>query len=411
MGNAPSRERRSRGAGLGWFASLALRRATAVESSIFRVGRIWFGARLCVWALALLVVGYSAPALAQSAPTLATGFSPATILVGQTSSLSFTITNPNVATTLTGVGFTDTLPAGATVPNASATVCGGTVTLTAPNTISISGATIAASGQCQFSVTVTGATAGTKLNTTSVVTSTEGGNGNSSTATLTVNNPSAPTLATGFSPSSILVGGTTSLTFTISNPNAGTSLTGVGFTDTLPVGATVPNASATVCGGTVTLTAPNSISMSGATVAASGQCQFSVTVTGATAGSKVNTTSLVTSIEGGNGNSSTATLIVNNPTAPSLAASFSPSSISIGQTTSLTFTISNPNAGTSLTGVGFTDTLPAGATVPNASVAVCGGTLTQTAPKQRFAVRRRRCRERAVRFQRDGDRSDSRHQG
>jgi uncharacterized repeat protein (TIGR01451 family) len=118
------------------------------------------GARLGAAILTLLFAFYAAPALAQSPPTIASSFSPSTILVNQTSSLAFTISNPNAGTSLTGVGFTDSLPAGVTVVNASATVCGGTVTLTSPGSISLSGATIAANAQCQFSVTVTGTTAG-----------------------------------------------------------------------------------------------------------------------------------------------------------------------------------------------------------------------------------------------------------
>jgi len=64
------------------------------------------------------------------------------------------------------------------VANASATVCGGTLTTTNPTGIALSGATINANRQCQFSVTVTGAAAGQYTNTSGNVTSTNGGTGN-----------------------------------------------------------------------------------------------------------------------------------------------------------------------------------------------------------------------------------------
>ncbi|MBK9339669.1 MAG: DUF11 domain-containing protein [Rhodoferax sp.] len=48
-----------------------------------------------------------------------------------------------------------------------------------------------------------------------------------------------------------------------------------------------------------------------------------------------------------------------NPLTPTLTKAFSPSSINVGGTSTLTFTVSNP-AGNSAQTVSFTDTLPAG---------------------------------------------------
>src|SRR5262245_44466438 len=106
-------------------------------------------------ALALLVAGYTATASAALPPTIVKSLSPSTVQVNQTSVLFFTITNPNTTGSLTGVGFTDTLPAGVTVPRTTATICGGTFTTTAPNSIALSGATIPANGSCTFTATVT----------------------------------------------------------------------------------------------------------------------------------------------------------------------------------------------------------------------------------------------------------------
>src|SRR5437016_6511334 len=207
----------------------------------------------------------------------------------------------------------------------------------------------------------------------------EGGTGTvRNTATLTVVAP--PTIAKVFNPSTISLNSTTSLTFTITNPAANTvALTGVAFSDTLPTGLTVANASATVCGGTLTTTNPTTISLSGATINTNSQCQFSVTVTGAASGQYTNTTGNVTSTNGGTGNTATANLTVASP--PTITKAFGAASILLNASTSLTFNINNPNTTLALTGVAFTDTLPAGLVVatPNGLSSTCGGTATAVA--------------------------------
>ena len=66
---------------------------------------------------------------------------------------------------------------------------------------------------------------------------------------------------------------------------------------------------------------------------------------------------------------------------PSITSAFTPSSIGVGGTSALSFTITNPNASGSLTSIGFTDTLPAGVVVdnPNGQNGTCGSTGTLTA--------------------------------
>src|SRR5260370_41875778 len=104
-------------------------------------------------------------------------------------SVSFTVTNAN-ASTLTGVAFSDNLPAGlqvAATPNVTGSCGSGTITAAAGSgSITLSGGTLTASpavgSSCTFSVAVTGPTAGAKSNTTDVVTSTERGTGTASSA-------------------------------------------------------------------------------------------------------------------------------------------------------------------------------------------------------------------------------------
>src|SRR5260370_30070992 len=164
------------------------------------------------------------------------------------------------------------------------------------------------------------------------------------------------------------------MSFTINNPNASISLSGIGFTDTLQAGLIVatPNGLTGSCGGGTITAAQGSgwVNLSGAPLAASTGCTFSVNVTGTTAGAKSNTTGAVTSTEGGTGGTSnTANLTVVAP--PSITKSFGAATVAVNQSVTLTLTINNPNGGTILNGIGFTDNMPA-------SLAVAVGSVSNT---------------------------------
>jgi hypothetical protein len=318
-------------------------------------------------------------------PTITKVFGAATIPLNGSTSLTFSIQNPNASTALTGVAFTDNLPAGLVVstPNGLTGSCGGgTITAVAgAGSVSLSGATLAATASCTFSVNVTGTTSGVKNNSVQV-TATESGAGNTSNASITVTAP--PVIIKAFGAASIPLSGSTSLTFTIQNNNTSTTLTGIGFSDALPAGLVVstPNGLTGSCGGgTITaVAASGTVSLTGATLAASTSCTFAVNVTGTTAGTKNNTTGQVTSVEGGTGGTASASISVVAP--PAIAKAFNPTAIAVNGVSTLTFTITNPAANAvAETGVAFSDTLPAGIVVatPNNLTSSCGGTATATA--------------------------------
>jgi len=121
-------------------------------------------------------------------------FAVAEVALKGTSSLTFTLSNPNTGTSLSGIGFTDTMPAGLMVatPNGLNGNCStGTITANAGSSnISLSGATLAASATCSFTASVSAVAAGVQNNATSAVTSTEGGSGRMASASITVTNQS-----------------------------------------------------------------------------------------------------------------------------------------------------------------------------------------------------------------------------
>jgi uncharacterized repeat protein (TIGR01451 family) len=361
-------------------------------------------------------------ALFAQPPTIAKSFNPSGVAIGQTSTLTFTITNPS-ASPITGVTFSDSFPANVFVqnPNGLTGSCGaGTITASGGgSSVSLTGGTIAASDSCTFSVAVQvlhqPVASAMYVNTTGNV-SASSGTGNAATDTLTATFTTFST-AKGFSPNSIPQGSNSTLIFTLTsgqpNPAFAAQAADIVFLDNLPAGvvvATPPN----VQGGTCTALATNpslvvtatagssSIQLGnsplfagggntgGVSLNASGTpgdtCSFSVDVTGTTAGTKNNT---MTSVFGGSdplfsndGVPGTATLTVTAVVMPpTITKAFSPSTVSIGTTSTLTFTITNPGLNP-LTGVGFTDTFPANLFVqtPNGLTGSCGGgTITATA--------------------------------
>ncbi|HEU0291727.1 MAG TPA: sortase [Anaerolineales bacterium] len=270
-------------------------------------------------------------------PTLSKSFSPTTIAQGSASTLTFTFGNPNT-TALSAISFSDTLPTGLVIdtPNGlSAISCTTGSVVTAPtitatagtSTIRLTGLQLSASASCSFSVSVEGTTAGAYTNISGNITSTSTGPNTTptgyGTSSLTVVAP--PVINKAFTANPIFTGNTTTLTFSINNPNTAATLTGITFTDTLPAGLTVTNSSSAQCNGTLTVTAPDTISLSGGSLVAGASCSFSVTVTGTTVGLKTNSVQ-VDSANGGTGNTSTADMLVKNPTpAISLLKSVGPS--------------------------------------------------------------------------------------
>jgi Subtilase family len=235
-------------------------------------------------------------------PGITKSFGAPAVALNANTSVQFTLTNPNTTTILTGVGFVDNLPAGITaIGPVTSTGCPAAAMTFTPAIITLSGVSLPASGTCTYSVAVTGSTAGIWTNTTTNITSVEGGAGGVGTANLIVVAPAS--ISKSFGSVSIPVGDSTPLTFTIANPNNAVTLNGIAFTDTLPSGLRVSTPSTVTgsCGGgLITATAGSStISLGGASLSPGSSCTFSVLVIATAAGAQTNTTSGITAVGAG----------------------------------------------------------------------------------------------------------------
>lgn len=291
-------------------------------------------------------------------PTIAKGFTPATISAGRPSSLTFTIKNANPGEPLTGVEFSDVFPANLVVSSGmdySATTSGCSHTTTpiltsvaGSGTVSLANASIAGGGTCTVSVNVTSPVADLYKNVSGYINSTNGGRnttapvydgsgnlltpGGYAEATLTVLAP--PTIEKSFSPATIYTSaysGVSTLTFTIVNPNPDHVISGVAFSDDFPgsapndiVVASPTNATISGCSATSTPTyAPvsgsGSVSFSNASIAAGGTCTVTVDVQSANPGFFENTAGPVTySLDNTGGDTASDALLVTVPN-PQLA--------------------------------------------------------------------------------------------
>ncbi|MBB5066002.1 FG-GAP repeat protein [Granulicella mallensis] len=339
-----------------------------------------------------------------STPTTASGT--ATVTVDGTSvSASFSVTSPILKVTSTHLG---SFIAGSTgnnytlsVANSGNASTSGTVTVvdTLPSgftaaamsgtgwncvlgTLTCTTTTVLATGSSLPAITLTVSVSGTNIGVYSNAVAVSGGGAASGVGTDSTTVVGPPTMVQAFVPNTAGVNQVVALTFQISNPNTTTALTGISLVDILPTQMviTTPNGLINTCGGTPPTAAAggNAIIISGATLAAGANCTVSVNVVASAPSVYVVNSGPISAQNGGLGLSGSAMLTVNKP--PTLV-SVTPgtSSIFLGGTTSLTYVLSNPNGGTSLTGVALTDTLPAGLIVglPNGASTTCsGGTVT-----------------------------------
>lgn len=325
-----------------------------------------------------------------AAPGVNKSFSPASIDINGTSTLTITLGNPNATPLTLASAMTDTLPTNvlvAAAPNVAGTCSVGSVTAVAgSNTVVFAqNATIPPAG-CTITVNVTSSVAGSYTNTIpagGLSTVEAGGNPVPANAGLTVRTPGEPTVQKAFSPTTINPGSVSRLTITLGNPNAAVATLAADLVDNLPANVVV--APTPAIGGTCAplsnteaIAGGSSVTYkTGATIPASGGCTIEVNVTSTVSGGPyVNTIpagALQTNL-GNNGAPTTANLLVNPGQPPSVSKSFAPASIVAGQQSTLTISLGNGNADAATLTANLVDNLPAGVTVANP--AAISGTCT-----------------------------------
>lgn len=339
----------------------------------------------------------SCAATVNSPPVINKLFNKPSIIAGDDSTLTLTLSNPDsTAATITSP-LIDTFPSGILVSGAASTTCGGTASaVIGQSSVTLTGGAIPANGTCTVTVAVTAPVAGSYINSVpaGALKTSNGNNASPAVATLTVTPavapvPVPPTLGKSFSPATISVGGISTVVLTLSNSNAVIDTMTAPLTDHLPAGMTVDGTASTTCGGTVdALKGSTSITLTGGTIPAKGSCTVSVEVTPDCECPYFNSVS-AGALKTDNGNNAAPAVATLTVTAailggtPTLKKFFYPDEVKPEGGSTLTIILTNTDATAATLTAPFIDPLPSGMTIYGLPSTVpantCGGTLS--APK------------------------------
>ncbi len=334
--------------------------------------------------------------------TATKGFSPGAVASGGRSTVTVRMANSGTAA-LANVRVVDPLPAGmvlASPTNAYTTCAGATGIAGSPgaSSITLTGASIAGAGSCDFlfDVIATGAASWVNSIPAGNILALDSGVTNQAPVAGTLNFTAGNniTVAKATSPSTLAFPGQPSR-FTITITNGATAVTGLRLTDYFTIDGQAASAAngmiiaaspqpATTCpGGTVSAVAGGaSVAINGASLAASATCTVSVNVTSNKTGGITNTIppSAIRTDQALT-NALQATTSLTAQTNIGVVKQFTPSVIKAGQRSRLRLTFYNgsPQPASNLSVV---DTLPAGLTVPagpNPATTCAGATVSSPA--------------------------------
>ncbi|MEO7323555.1 MAG: hypothetical protein ABIW82_01865 [Dokdonella sp.] len=350
-------------------------------------------------AVALSCATVALRAAPEALPTVVKTFTPPNIVLGDDTTLTITLNNPNAVVATLTHDLADMLPAhlfvanpasaGTTCSHGAVTATPGAQTVTLSDNGAGSPVQIPASGSCLVQVHVTTDAAGSVLNTIHAgdLQTDHGSNPDNANATLNTT-ATAPTLAKTFTPANITLGDDTTLTITLSNSDHVAATLGADLVDMLPAGVTISNpasAGSTCAGGNVVATpGADSVTLAaGAAIPASGSCLVQVHVTTDTAGAFTNVIAagdLQTNL-GDNPDDAQATLNVTG-VPPTVAKTFNPGAVAVGNSSTLTITLHNTDHRAATLAEDLVDHLPAHVVVsaPASAGSTCAGGAVVATP-------------------------------
>jgi Ice-binding-like len=329
-----------------------------------------------------------------SPPVLGESFSPSSIVAGGDSTLTITISNPSDTASTVTSPFAESLPSGLVFSGSAVSSGGGTIS--APiggSALSWTGASFPPNSTTNLTVEVSAANAGSYINSlpSGVLQTSTGNNVSPVIATLTVTSLTsptlvAPTLGKAFNPANIALGGVSTLVLTLNNSNPVIDTMTAPLTDHFPSGLKVAGNPTTTCGGTVdALLGSSAVTLTGGIIPANGSCTVSVNVAadcGCTYYNSVSVGALLTD-NGSNPALAAATLTVTKAAPgglPKVSKYFYPDEVKPGVPTTLTITLTNPNATVATLTAPFTDHLPSGMVLTGVPTTApgntCGGALS-----------------------------------
>lgn len=326
--------------------------------------------------------------------TVNKAFADDSVVAGQTTNLTFTLSN-TTSDPLSAIAFNDDLSTfltGTLFDSLQSNTCDVAPTGVGASSIGFSGGTLAANASCEITVALSidaAATAGRYTNTVTNVSAVQsavtrdGVAGSDSIDVLVVGQP---TFVKSFSQSTVEANSLISLSYTITLPAGSAPLSDLSFTD--PIGTDIPGVTVSQlpvgnpCGASSVVEGSNEILMRGGSLAAGSSCSFNVVLSVPTPVAQLYTSTTSDLLEGATtvANPAVDTLTV-FPLPPVYTYAFSPATVTRGQISRLTHTLDASAANQTTTGVSFTDNLPAGlvlATPVNLalSAATCSGAVT-----------------------------------